>query len=60
MLTAMKLTGNVFGVVEYHCRDENYYYKQAKSELEDIARAVSPKIKQIAEETGFGDRKSVV
>ncbi|PKN02219.1 MAG: hypothetical protein CVU77_00010 [Elusimicrobia bacterium HGW-Elusimicrobia-1] len=37
MLTGMKLTGKTEDITAYHCREENYYFKQGRDLVDELA-----------------------
>jgi len=37
MLTSMKLSGNIEDITAYHCREENYYFKQGNDLVDELA-----------------------
>ena len=37
MLTSMKLSGNIEDITAYHCRQENYYFKQGRDLVDELA-----------------------
>ncbi|PKK86444.1 MAG: hypothetical protein CVT48_01195 [Thermoplasmata archaeon HGW-Thermoplasmata-1] len=37
MLTGKKLSGNTEAITAYHCREENYYFKQGRDMVDEVA-----------------------